>query len=155
MENVNYNEKVVVPFLEKKCKDLLSVNLVLEAKLLVEQSKTKDFESIVASENEQLNKLKNDLNHANETINHIQMERNKFESERNETINHIQMERNKFESERNELLNRCLREESLKNNAISEYQNLNTKYSELLVKIQLIEDEAKKKNVKKVVTQMS
>lgn len=137
MENVNYNEKVVVPFLEKKCKDLLSVNLVLEAKLLVEQSKTKDFESIVASENEQLNKLKNDLNHANETI------------------NHIQMERNKFESERNELLNRCLREESLKNNAISEYQNLNTKYSELLVKIQLIEDEAKKKNVKKVVTQMS
>ena len=137
MENVNYNEKVVVPFLEKKCKDLLSVNLVLEAKLLVEQSKTKDFESIVASENEQLNKLKNDLNHANETI------------------NNIQMERNKFESERNELLNRCLREESLKNNAISEYQNLNTKYSELLVKIQLIEDEAKKKNVKKVATQMS
>ena len=137
MENVNYNEKVVVPFLEKKCKDLLSVNLVLEAKLLVEQSKTKDFESIAASENEQLNKLKNDLNHANETI------------------NNIQMERNKFESERNELLNRCLREESLKNNAISEYQNLNTKYSELLVKIQLIEDEAKKKNVKKVVTQMS
>ena len=137
MENVNYNEKVVVPFLEKKCKDLLSVNLVLEAKLLVEQSKTKDFESIVASENEQLNKLKNDLNHANETI------------------NNIQMERNKFESERNELLNRCLREESLKNNAISEYQNLNTKYSELLLKIQLIEDEAKKKNVKKVVTQMS
>ena len=137
MENVNYNEKVVVPFLEKKCKDLLSVNLVLEAKLLVEQSKTKDFESIVASENEQLNKLKNDLNHANETI------------------NKIQMERNNFESERNELLNRCLREESLKNNAISEYQNLNTKYSELLLKIQLIEDEAKKKNVKKVVTQMS
>ena len=137
MENVNYNEKVVVPFLEKKCKDLLSVNLVLEAKLLVEQSKTKDFESIVASENEQLNKLKNDLNHANETI------------------NNIQMERNKFESERNELLNRCLREESLKNNAISEYQNLNTKYSELLVKIKLIEDEATKKNVKKVATQMS
>ena len=137
MENVNYNEKVVVPFLEKKCKDLLSVNLVLEAKLLVEQSKTKDFESIAASENEQLNKLKNDLNHANETI------------------NHIQIERNKFESERNELLNRCLREESLKNNAISEYQNLNTKYSELLVKIQLIENEATKKNVKKVVTQMS
>ena len=137
MENVNYNEKVVVPFLEKKCKDLLSVNLVLEAKLLVEQSKTKDFESIVASENEQLNKLKNDLNHANETI------------------NHIQIERNKFESERNELLNRCLREESLKNNAISEYQNLNTKYSELLVKIKLIEDEATKKNVKKVATQMS
>ena len=137
MENVNYNEKVVVPFLEKKCKDLLSVNLVLEAKLLVEQSKTKDFESIVASENEQLNKLKNDLNHANETI------------------NKIQMERNNFESERNELLNRCLREESLKNNAISEYQNLNTKYSELLVKIKLIEDEATKKNVKKVATQMS
>ena len=137
MENVNYNEKVVVPFLEKKCKDLLSVNLVLEAKLLVEQSKTKDFESIAASENEQLNKLKNDLNHANETI------------------NNIQMERNKFESERNELLNRCLREESLKNNAISEYQNLNTKYSELLVKIKLIEDEATKKNVKKVATQMS
>lgn len=119
MENVNYNEKIVVPFLEKKCKDLLSVNLVLEAKLLVEQNKLKDLEHV------------------------------------NDKFHEIQLERNRFESERNELLNKCLREESLKNNAISEYQNLNDKYNQLFEKVTLLESELKKKNVKKPVTQMS
>jgi chromosome segregation ATPase len=132
MENVNYNEKVLLPFLEKKCKDLLNLNFVLEAKLLVEQNKVKDFESHIQNESDQVQRLSNDLQHANTTI------------------NQIQSERNKFESERNELLNKCLREESLKNNAISEYNSLNTKYNELLEKTKLLEEESKKKSVKKV-----
>jgi len=132
MENVNYNEKVLLPFLEKKCKDLLNLNFVLEAKLLVEQNKVKDFESHIQNENDQVQRLSNDLQHANTTI------------------NQIQSERNKFESERNELLNKCIREESLKNNAISEYNSLNAKYNELLEKTKLLEEESKKKSVKKV-----
>jgi len=132
MENVNYNEKVLLPFLEKKCKDLLNLNFVLEAKLLVEQNKVKDFESHIQNESDQVQRLSNDLQHANTTI------------------NQIQSERNKFESERNELLNKCLREESLKNNAISEYNSLNAKYNELLEKTKLLEEESKKKSVKKV-----
>jgi chromosome segregation ATPase len=125
MENVNYNEKVLLPFLEKKCKDLLNLNFVLEAKLLVEQNKVKDFESHIQNESDQVQRLSNDFQR-------------------------IQNERNKFESERNELLNKCLREESLKNNAISEYNSLNAKYNELLEKIKLLEEESKKKSVKKV-----
>jgi chromosome segregation ATPase len=132
MENVNYNEKVLLPFLEKKCKDLLNLNFVLEAKLLVEQNKVKDFESHIQNESDQVQRLSNDLQHANTTI------------------NQIQSERNRIESERNELLNKCIREESLKNNAISEYNSLNTKYNELLEKTKLLEEESKKKSVKKV-----
>ena len=132
MENVNYNEKVLLPFLEKKCKDLLSINFVLEAKLVVEQNKVKDFESHIQNESDQVQRLSNDLQHANTTI------------------NQIQSERNRFESERNELLNKCLREESLKNNAISEYNSLNAKYNQLLEKTKLLEEESKKKSVKKV-----
>jgi chromosome segregation ATPase len=132
MENVNYNEKVLLPFLEKKCKDLLNLNFVLEAKLLIEQNKVKDFESHIQNESDQIQRLSNDLQHANTTI------------------NQIQSERNKFESERNELLNKCIREESLKNNAISEYNSLNAKYNELLEKTKLLEEESTKKSVKKV-----
>lgn len=134
MESVNYNEKVLLPFLEKKCKDLLNLNFVLEAKLLVEQNKVKDFESHIQNESDQVQRLSNDLQHANATI------------------NQIQSERNRIESERNELLNKCLREESLKNNAISEYNSLNAKYNELLEKTKLLEEEleSKKKSVKKV-----
>ena len=125
MENVNYNEKVLLPFLEKKCKDLLNLNFVLEAKLVVEQNKVKDFESHIQNESDQVQRLSNDFQR-------------------------IQNERNKFESERNELLNKCIREESLKNNAISEYNSLNAKYNELLEKTKLLEEESKKKSGKKV-----
>ena len=54
MEDVNYNDKVVLPYLEKKCKDLLSVNMVLEAKLLVEQNKVNDFQNLLNSESEKV-----------------------------------------------------------------------------------------------------
>lgn len=144
MENVNYNEKVVIPFLEKKCKDLLALNLVLEGKLLVEQSKFKDVESKINSENDIVDQLKNEIQFKNEMINNIQTDKNNVENERNTLLNRIIS-----------LESQVKREESLKNNATSEYQILNTKYNELLGKVKLLEDEIKKKSVKKVVSQMS
>ena len=45
MSDVNYNEIVVLPFLEKKCKDLLSINLVLEARLLAEIERCKGLQA--------------------------------------------------------------------------------------------------------------
>jgi hypothetical protein len=47
MDEVNYNETVILPFLEKKCKDLLSLNLVLEAKLLAEMERGKGLQGKV------------------------------------------------------------------------------------------------------------
>lgn len=47
MEEVNYNESVILPFLEKKSKDLLGVNLVLEARLLAEMEKSRVLQAKV------------------------------------------------------------------------------------------------------------
>jgi len=40
---VNYNESVILPYLQKKVQDVLNNNLILEASLLVEQAKNKDL----------------------------------------------------------------------------------------------------------------
>lgn len=44
MANVNYSEIVIVPLLQKKCQDLMNMNLVLEANFLVEQRKNFDLQ---------------------------------------------------------------------------------------------------------------
>ena len=44
MSEVNYNETVIIPFLQKKTQDLLNANMVLEAHVLVEQAKYKVLE---------------------------------------------------------------------------------------------------------------
>jgi hypothetical protein len=43
MKEVNYNETVVIPLLQKKFQELVNNNLVLEASLLVEQAKNKNL----------------------------------------------------------------------------------------------------------------
>ena len=49
MDEVNYNETIILPYLEKKCRDLLGNNLVLEAKLLAEMEKTKWLQNKIAT----------------------------------------------------------------------------------------------------------
>lgn len=44
MSEVNYNETVVIPVLQKKYQDLMNSNLVLEVSLLVEQAKNRDLQ---------------------------------------------------------------------------------------------------------------
>jgi hypothetical protein len=43
MNEVNYNETVVLPFLQRKYQEVVNNNLVLEANLVVEQAKNKDI----------------------------------------------------------------------------------------------------------------
>lgn len=45
MDEINYNETVIIPFMERKCRDLLGNNLVLEAKLLAELEKNKNLQA--------------------------------------------------------------------------------------------------------------
>lgn len=45
MSEVNYNETVVIPVLQKKYQDLMNSNLVLEVNLMVEQTKTRDLQA--------------------------------------------------------------------------------------------------------------
>ena len=159
MDEVNYNDTVVVPYLEKKCKDLLSLNLVLEAKLLIEQSKVKNFENFANKENEKVEGLVNQLENAklqyskdieslkNQHANDLEHWSSQLNNV-NQNINSMQNEKNSIESERNNLLNQVnalqsqvAREQSLKDNAISEYHNLNAKYSELEQQLTIIKNE--------------
>lgn len=43
MKEVNYNETVIIPMLQRKYQELMNSNLVLEANLLVEQTKNKEL----------------------------------------------------------------------------------------------------------------
>lgn len=142
MDNINYNEKVIIPFLEKKCKDLLSMNLVLEGKLLIEQNKLKDIESEKGAENNIIDQLRSDISAKDETIIKLQNSKNTIETERNNLLVTVSSLESQYK-----------REEALKNNAIGEYQILNDKYLKLLEKVQLLENEIKKKSVKKVVAE--
>lgn len=49
MKEVNYNESVIIPLLQRKYQELVNSNLVLEATLLVEQTKNKDLQEKYAA----------------------------------------------------------------------------------------------------------
>ena len=47
MSEINYNETVVIPLLQKKFQELVNSNLILEVSLLVEQAKNKNLQNRV------------------------------------------------------------------------------------------------------------
>ena len=129
MEEVNYNDKVLLPFLEKKCKDLLSLNLVFEAKLLIEQNKVKDFEVFANQENEKVEGLVNQIENLKLNIENINKSIGEYTSARNDAVNQV----NQLQQDMSNLNNRFVREESMKNNAIGEYDTLRKRCSALEV----------------------
>jgi chromosome segregation ATPase len=129
MEEVNYNDKVVLPFLEKKCKDLLSLNLVFEAKLLIEQNKVKDFESFANQENEKVEGLVNQIENLKLNIENINKSIGEYTSARNDAVNQL----NQLQQDMSNLNSRFIREESMKNNAIGEYDILQKRCSAMEV----------------------
>jgi uncharacterized coiled-coil DUF342 family protein len=153
MDEVNYNDKVILPFLEKKCKDLLSMNMVLEAKLLVETQKYKDFEQFANNYTDEIDSLKDTIEQKNFEINtlqsqmsHVHSEKNavinRIETEKNAVINRIETEKNavinKTETERNDLsvqvntlTDQLKRETSVKDSILGEYNILKAKFDEL------------------------
>lgn len=53
-ETKNYNDTVIIPFLQRKVQELLNQNLILEANLLIANQKTADVQK-------ELNDLQNQL----------------------------------------------------------------------------------------------
>ena len=45
MKEINYNETVVIPLLQKKYQELINSNLILEVNLMVEREKNKKLSS--------------------------------------------------------------------------------------------------------------
>ena len=140
MEEVNYNDKVVLPFLEKKCKDLLSLNLVFEAKLLIEQNKAKDFETFANQENEKVEGLVNQIENLKLDLENINKSINEYKSAKNDAVNQV----NQLQQDISNLNDKVIREESMKNNAIGEYGILQNKYSSL---------EVENSELKKIITE--
>ena len=73
MQQVNYQETIVIPTLQKKLQELQSTNLFLEVSLMVEQAKVEDIQTyhqrqVSEYESKTLNStdLKNKLNAASD-----------------------------------------------------------------------------------------
>ena len=159
MDEVNYNDKVILPFLEKKCKDLLSVNMVLEAKLLVEQTKLKDFEQEFSKEAEEVDNLRVVIEQKDQQILNINQQKdqqiaeirnqmNLNNDEKNRTINTLNDEKNALFREKNDLqgnLNsaneKLQRETSVNQSILGEYHSLKAKFDELNTKFTSIMNE--------------
>ena len=73
MSETNYNETIIIPFLQKKCQDLLNTNLVFEANLSVEQAKSKDSSTYF---NSQIEELKRKISVVTDEKNDIQSQNN-------------------------------------------------------------------------------
>ena len=131
MDEVNYNDKVILPFLEKKCKDLLSMNMVMEAKLLVETQKYKDFEQFSNNYTDEIDNLKDTIEQKNLEINTLQSQMSHVHSEKNAVINRIETERNDLSSQLNTLTEQLKRETSVKDSIHVEYNILKAKFDEL------------------------
>lgn len=61
MKEVNYNETALIPFLQKKCQELLISNLILEANVNLLSSKVSDLQTEIQElfkKNESLSKRK-------------------------------------------------------------------------------------------------
>jgi hypothetical protein len=126
MDEVNYNDKVIIPFLEKKCKDLLSHNLVLEAKLLVEQNKLKDFQES-SGDYSKIEKLEKS---AEEKEKQIKFYHSEFTACNEDKIKII-ADKLELQSKIATLQSELTREISVKNSAIGEYNILKSQYDEL------------------------
>lgn len=159
MSDINYNEKVVIPFLEKKCKDLLSLNLVLEAKLLVEQNRSKDVgEQFEEFSNKDFNQL-NRISDLERQIADLIQEKSQIESSRNEAhqreMNELRNQKSSIETERNELSAQALkletdlkRETSVKDSINLEYSKLKVHYDNLQLEFDNLKTSINNKKVK-------
>jgi chromosome segregation ATPase len=159
MSDINYNEKVVIPFLEKKCKDLLSLNLVLEAKLLVEQNRSKDVgEQFEEFSNKDFNQL-NRISDLERQIADLIQEKSQIESSRNEAhqreMNELRNQKTSVETERNELSAQALkletdlkRETSVKDSINLEYSKLKMHYDNLQLEFDNLKTSINNKKVK-------
>jgi len=106
MNTVNYNETLVIPILQKKVQELQNANLALEVSLIVEQTKNKD---LITTYQKDVSGL----------------------SEKDKLIVSLKEQlKNQVD-----LQNEVIREKSLKDNAISEFNKLKSEYETLQLTI--------------------
>lgn len=94
MSEPNYNESVIIPFLQRKAQELMSSNMILEAHLLVEQSKVKVVEDrLKNSENEfnlKFSNLETEKQELHKTLNQLTQSKNNEVGQQAHLVNQLQ-----------------------------------------------------------------
>lgn len=109
MQNINYQETIVIPALQKKIQELLNSNLVLDISLMIEQTKNKDLQNYYSS------KLNN--NNLEEEL-----------KSKEQRITSLKGDYKIASDERDALKSQLSRETSLKESILNEYNNLKAKF---------------------------
>jgi len=112
MQNINYQETIVIPALQKKLQEMTNANLVLEISLMVEQTKNKDLQQYYSS------KLNNTT----------------LEDELKAKEQRIATLKNEYKTladERDNIKTQLSRETSLKESILTEYNILKSKIQSL------------------------
>ena len=120
MEQVNYQEKIVIPTLQKKIQELQALNLVLEVSLLVEQAKSKDINQSIQNEIDQADNLRLIIEKKDQDIAHLNNEIKACIDDKNKII----QDRNELNGKVNQLQNQLNRETSVKDSVLHEYKML-------------------------------
>lgn len=129
MENINYQETIVIPTLQRKLQELTNANLVFEISLLVEQTKNKDMQSFYTSR-----------------VNNRNVE-DELES-KDKLVTNIKNDVKTLADELNAIKFSLKRETSLKESVLGEYNILKNKYDSLVEEnsqLQLTQKKPKKK----------
>lgn len=120
MEQVNYQEKIVIPTLQKKLQELQALNLVLEVSLLVEQAKNKDINQSIQNEIDQVDNLRLIIEKKDQDIANLNNEIKACIDDKNKII----QDRNELNGKVNQLQNQLNRETSVKDSVLHEYKML-------------------------------
>lgn len=137
MNQVNYQESIVIPTLQKKLQELQTSNLVLEVSLLVEQAKIKDIDTFYKNQVGDVAKLKEEISNKDNRITSLKGE-----------INSVIDERNAVRSKNTELENNLNREISVRESIHSEYKQLKEKFDSLTIEFDTLKQSINTKKVK-------
>jgi hypothetical protein len=152
MSEPNYNETVIIPFLQKKTQDLLSTNMIFEAHLLVEQSKYKTLEDKLKDAENTFNIKFSNSEESNrqlqQTLNQVTQNKNNEVGQQTQLVvqlqNTIEQLRKTCEEQANTI--------SINRNSIREQQviieDLKTQLNTANDKIQASTPKKKKSNIK-------
>jgi len=137
MNQVNYQESIVIPTLQKKLQELQTSNLVLEVSLLVEQAKVKDIDAFYKNQIGDVSKLKEEISNKEGRITSLKTEINSLIEEKNKTMLKL--------SETETSLGR---EISVRESIHSEYKQLKEKFDSLTIEFDTLKQSINTKKVK-------
>lgn len=137
MNQVNYQESIVIPTLQKKLQELQTSNLVLEVSLLVEQAKIKDIDAFYKNQIGDVAKLKEEISNKEGRITSLKTEMNSLIEEKNKTMLKL-----------SETETSLSREISVRESIHSEYKQLKEKFDSLTIEFDTLKQSINTKKVK-------